>query len=520
MTRPILIVLLGLFVAEIYLVFAPEPILLIWPDSISYLGPAADAIESGHLTNWNTASGGFVYPLMVWGMLRIAPEPWAIILVQRLVTIATFACLMLAFWWLRRAANEHDAANEHQTSPIGPALMAVWLLTFMLYPPVTGLGQSLMPEVLFAFILTLVLLGLIAIASSLPRAWRTAATWLTPFLSVTLAFVKPHWLFGAVLVPFLTIFLAARQERPKVIRQVLISLGLAVALIVVPEAMWQESEGARFSRVFGPRSLFCNSADLIHRYLRPRTWDPLAQEVDQALSPLFTEEARAQARVVDWHLLEFDGDKCTHGAAAQTIERHFQGQLGAEVRYYLTTYAKAALAEPTYLPKRLGRQLGALARRPFNGVQAAVFLSSRYFPALEQSRDRRPLFARWYSQYQSLFFKVIVLPTSNWQPPLRVFFAAAGLLLSAGCAVSLVWLATVWRRGRRAFSGIERAFVAVFTCALALNALIALVHTFDLPRYSAMQTPLFALLGYAASLTLYTSVMLRRKTRALATTDA
>ncbi len=517
MKKPIPLVLIGLLLVEMFFVYFPEPILLIWPDSIGYLGPAADAVESGRLTNWNSASGGFVYPLMVWGMLLIAPEPWPIVFIQRLVVIATFAALVAAFWWLWRAAS--DRAPLH--SFVGAGLMTFWLLTFVLYPPVIGLGQSLIPEVLFSFALTLVLVGLVAVSvTSVPSGIRTAASWLTPFLSVALVFVKPHWMLGAVVVPILMPWLAPRQQRRMMVTRVAISLGLALALIVVPEGMWQEAENARFNRVFGPRSLFCNSADLIHGYLAPQTSDPLAQQVDQTLAPLLTPESRAQARVVDWNLLDFDGNRCTWGPAVEVIHQHFDGRLGAEVAYYLGTYVKAAIAEPIYVPRRLWRQLGAVASMPFNNVQAMVFLTSRYFPVLEENRDKRPLFARWFEQYGSQFSRVISLPTHNWQLPLRVFFALAGVILSGCCLLGLGWLAVDRIRRRRDISGTDRAFLGTLACALALNTLIALVHTFDIPRYSAMQTPLFALLGYAAALTLYTSVMFQRRRRALGTTDA
>jgi hypothetical protein len=205
---------------------------------------------------------------------------------------------------------------------------------------------------------------------------------------------------------------------------------------------------------------------------------------------------------VDWRLLQFDGDKCTHGAAADVIQSHFPGDIGAEVSYYLSTYAKANLAEPTYLPKRLWRQLSFVASRPFNGVQAAVFLSSGYFSALAESRDRHALFARWFQTYGKEFDRVIELPTRRAQLPLRVFFALAGLAMCAASLAVSGWLAVSWLRGRRQLSGVERAFAAILSCALALNVLIAVSHTFDLPRYSAFQAPLFALLGYSASLML------------------
>ena len=54
---------------------------------------------------------------------------------------------------------------------------------------------------------------------------------------MALAFVKPHWMFGAVVVPILMPWLAPRQQRRMMVTRVAISLGLALALIVVPEGI-------------------------------------------------------------------------------------------------------------------------------------------------------------------------------------------------------------------------------------------------------------------------------------------
>src|SRR5262245_15403378 len=211
MARPVLVVMVLLVAVEVFFVCFPEPTLLIWPDSIGYLGPGADAIILGQIRNWNISTGGFMYPLMVWGMLSIAPEPWAIVYIQRLVVLATFLLLCAACWWLWTAA----ASDSGRRNPyVGAGLMTFWLSTFVLYPPVIGLGQSLMAEVLFSFVLMLVLCGVVAIAvPSVPRCIRIVASWLTPFLSVALLAVKPHWLFGALVVPVMIPFLVPPAAR-------------------------------------------------------------------------------------------------------------------------------------------------------------------------------------------------------------------------------------------------------------------------------------------------------------------
>ena len=159
---------------------------------------------------------------------------------------------------------------------------------------------------------------------------------------------------------------------------------------------------------------------------------------------------------------------------------------------------------------------GCRRQQLFNNVQAMVFLTSRYFPVLEENRDKRPLFARWFEQYRPSALEGHRAANPRLAAAVESVLCPGWSLHVGRLSGGLGSITISWLRQRRDPSETDRAFIGILACALALNTLIALVHTFDIPRYAAMQTPMFSLLGYAASVTLYTSLMLRGK----ATTNA
>jgi hypothetical protein len=186
-----------------------------------------------------------------------------------------------------------------------------------------------------------------------------------------------------------------------------------------------------------------------------------------------------------------------YGETGRIVSRHFAGRTNAEVTYYLGTYARALIREPVYLPARLARHVWSLAAKPFNATGGDYFLRADQ-RALASSRDVGQLLARWLDTRSDFFTGMIEVPTRQWLLPLRAFFAAAGMLLTAVTILAVVFASPL--AARREDGPPARTFLALLTSVLALNGLIATVHTFE-PRYLAMQAPLFALLGFAATLT-------------------
>lgn len=202
-------------------------------------------------------------------------------------------------------------------------------------------------------------------------------------------------------------------------------------LMVVPEWVPQSRYDPVTSRTFGPRSLFCNSADLIDRYCARHPAAALSAPVRAALSPVLTPQARTAA--TDCALLGFDGDACTYEDAGRVVAARFEGQPAAESRFYLTTYFRAVTDHPSYVVFRLARHAAAFAAKPFNAVTSEYFL--RADPTVLQSAAQsRPLLQRWFEVRPELFTGLVQLPTRRGRPLLlRVFCVVAGsvLVLSA-----------------------------------------------------------------------------------------
>ena len=134
-------------VLHLWILFSPAPKLIVWPDSIGYLGPALDAIEKGQFTHYNGRGSG--YPFFVRLVLDISPEPLMIVHAQRALVLATYLCLCAAAILLI-ASTDMGARRPR----VAAAIAAGWLLVYVLYPPATGLAYLAMPEVLFAFLLS------------------------------------------------------------------------------------------------------------------------------------------------------------------------------------------------------------------------------------------------------------------------------------------------------------------------------------------------------------------------------
>jgi hypothetical protein len=482
-------VALGVVAAlQAWILFMPEPRLIVWSDSIGYLGPAVDAIERGEFTHWS--GRGWGYPAFLWILLSASPAPDTVIAAQRLLVLATFGLLSAAMIVAGRALLLRGVNPRW----LGAALV-FWLCTWVLYPPNTGVAHIVMPEVLFSFVLALVLVGVTLQAFPLTsRHWLTTLTVVTVLASTALVVIKPHWAAAAVLVPLMLPALVVPAERRRTALTVLVAVVGAASVILVPEWRLQTAYDAHISRVFGPRSLFCNSADLVSGYLERQAADPLAAAVTPSLARILTPEARTSAR--DWWLIGFNGDACTYGEPARIVESWFGGDGSAEAAFYLATYSRALVEQPGYLVTRLSRHALELARRPFNSTGGDYFLRAES-SVLERNRNVRRLFDRWLTERPDLLSGTIALPQRSTGPALRAFFLAAGwvLVLVVTAAVAL-GITAVWRGARPVALNAVLALVAL---ALAVNGLIATVHTFE-PRYLVMQTPLFSLLGYLSTL--------------------
>jgi hypothetical protein len=478
---------------QVAIVFWPEPRLIVWPDSFAYLTPAVDRLEFGYFSH--AGGRGFIYPGWLSLLFWLSTDPLTIVMAQRMLVVLTFFCVAGAM-----AIVASPLLGPGRSGRVLSVAGAFWLAVLVLYPATAGLAHVIGPESLSMFLFAVVSGGAVGVVLTSGKVCGLLA-FVTVLASSTLALVRPHWQFGALLLPVALSFAVPRGERRYVSTRIALAVGVSVVVLLLPEWNLQRQYDSYVSRVVGPRHLFCSNGDVIHRYLSSAT-DPLSEDVARALGRILTPDARAAAR--DWTLLGFNSDDCTHGAAAKIVADHFAGRASDEASYYVMTYVRAVTHEPEYLIARLVRNFAALAARPFPGATTDYWVRADD-QWLRLQGDSRPFYRQWIDRHAQMFSGVIDLPSRWWPSLSRVLFAGAGLLLSV-----LVMLGVALAIFRKFAHGrLPMAFGLLVLCVTATNLLIAVAHTFE-PRYVAMQAPMFVLLGMTATAAVWQNVVSAR----------
>ncbi|HJW23824.1 MAG TPA: hypothetical protein VJ576_02910 [Rhodocyclaceae bacterium] len=471
---------------QIGVIVYPDPKLLVWPDSIGYLGPAVDALERGYFSHWYGRA--YPYPLFLLGLLSISPEPVTIVYAQRALVFATYVALASTVWLLAR-----HAARNRLASPLSLAIVSgTWLLIYIFYPPTLFLAHAVMAETLFSFLLAVVMLAMTA--AGLPETSVRARGWaiaVACVVSVLVLLVRPHWLVAGFLVPLLLVWLAPPGQRRRVAVVAAVASLSSFLVLVLPEKSLQGKYDAYTSKVFGPKTLFCNSADLVHDYLARAKQDDFNDQVRASLAQFLTPGARAAAAVEGWGRQGFNGDKCVYGGTAELVSQRFARDPGAEASYYFDLYLRAVAYRPGYLVHRLGTQLASLGGRLFPGVASAYSISHR---TVADSRDLRRLYEQWVSGRKYDLIGLVETPFVGWETELSASYFVAGAVLASALVAFLLHVTSSLLRGIPT-TAIQRHGAAALMLGIAINGLIAVVHTFDVWRYASMQAPLFTLLG-------------------------
>lgn len=488
---PVLSICLLLAAVQGWMLAYPDPKLLIWPDSIGYLGPAVDAIERGFFSHWY--GRGFLYPLFLLGLLSVSPDPLLIVYVQRALVFLTYLGLAASVWLLAR-----HAARQRLASPKAlAALSGLWLSIYVFYPPALFLAHAVMAETLFSLLLVLVLLALVLAA--LPETsvrLRNVAVITASAASVASTVVKPHGLLAAYVLPLLLLWLAPCRERRRTGAMIAVALLLSFMAFSLPEKWLQERYDLYTSKVFGPKTLFCNSADLIYDHFAQQEGDAFTATVRASLARILTPEARAAAMVSGWHSQGFDGDKCVYGDTAVIISKRFARDADAEKSYFIDTYIAAILQRPGYIFHRLSNQMVSLAQHPFDGVAATYSVAHH---TVQESKLLRKLYGYWLENHKQDLIGFIDTPFEGWEKELKALFFLAGTFLVVAVLVFVLLLVINVVRGNPV-GQVQRLALAMLVICAAINLLIGAVSTFDVSRFASMQAPLFVLLGLACSL--------------------
>ena len=445
---------------------------IVWPDSIGYLRPAADYVDGLAFSHWN--GRGFLYPAILAALLSIATSGHSIIAAQKLLQCVT---LLLVFLSIRRIQGTVPEVAPRAVS-IPMALGFVYLyLVFAFNGAALGMMFVVMPEACFSTLLALLIYLVVRHATGEGRHVLTLMS-LIAFISAVIPLVKPHFLLAAPVLPVVAALLVRAGRRRRAVCGAILGALLSVPLHAIEQTL-QARHDQRVSTVFGPRTLFCNNADLIARYLSGR----ITSGIDEAVigDLLGTAEAGPDT----WAVNGFDGDRCMYGAAGWKMDRHFKESYQDEARYYVRTYISAALTAPQMVGRRVWRQFDYLRRNVF-ADHADLRIDCG---PLDSSRRLSSLFDLLADQC----VQASRVPTRLLQvdPDLarRAFFYLVPLALLVSATQGL---------RRTAPAGSIRALAILFAVFGAINLLIAVVHSFDVGRYIVMQAPLMACLLAAA----------------------
>ncbi len=445
---------------------------IVWPDSIGYLRPAADHLDGLAFSHWN--GRGFLYPAILAALLSIANSLNSLVAAQKVLQCVA---LLLVFLSIRRIQG---AVPELVPRAISISISLGFAYLYLVYAfngAAIGLIFVVMPEVCFSTLLALLIYLVVRHATGEGRHVLTLVLLIT-LISAAIPLVKPHFMLAALAVPAVAVCLAQAGLRRRAFCGAILGALASVPFHAI-ELTLQYTHDSRVSTVFGPRTLFCNNADLISRYLSSRVTSGIDEAVIGDLL------GTAQAGPDAWVVNGFDGDRCMYGSAGWKVGRHFQASYRDEARYYVRTYINAALASPQMVGQRVWRQLEYLRRNVlFDHADLRVDCGP-----LDSSRLLNSLFDRLADQCARVSGVTMRFQHVDPIQARRAFFYFVPLAL----LVSIIR----WLR-RTASNASVRAFAMLFAAFGAINLLIAAAHSFDVWRYIVMQAPLMTCLLAAA----------------------
>lgn len=194
-----IICLLGL----VNLCIAPLGI-VIWPDSIGYLGPASDYITKGYFTHW--AGRGFLYPAVLMILLELCQNnPVGIVIFQKI--------LLAIIYLVALGIISNVASRKRLTPPIFNGIILFCYASLVFNPALIGLTHTLMPEIFYAFLLTLLIAFLYALRFINSVKLRYMLILLSTLTGGMLPLVKPHFIVGSIMIPIIVFFLSVKLQK-------------------------------------------------------------------------------------------------------------------------------------------------------------------------------------------------------------------------------------------------------------------------------------------------------------------
>ncbi len=466
-------------------------------DLWGYLGPALQKLTGGQFSHMQ--SRNFVYPAFLLSILGVFGDFRAITIFQHVLGLAAGAISILT--WRRTTAFLSQSIVPraiHET--LGLFFVGVVVLAG---EPIRA-EMQLRPEGVCAFVLSLNLYlatEFVARAFVLKEKSDLAAgigTGLTAFL---LASLKPSFILLA-LVPLLPLgwfFIRPNSLREKV------CLGLALVVsalgLFLPEYLLSRDD--EFARAFLPTTLFTIHADMIR--------DQMADDLERQASVPYARERLTRIHdrlaVEIRKSMEDDSPYPSFGfspdylmyresSIATAVAAEFHGDMLAVEDFYRFYYWRTWRNRPGPMARKVARQIG-LFYAPVSPVfdrQKYIRLGPFYeksvdalkFSAQQEAWKKYPPAAAMLGRTAAVIESAPVIEQNKVIRRSVVFLAVADLPLLGMAILMAVAIWIVGENARRL-----RWFTALTLFVFAYNASacfeVAVLHSFDMPRYATIQ---------------------------------
>jgi hypothetical protein len=505
-------------------------VLIVSPDAPGYLTPSMTALSGD---GFGHASGrGFVYPLLVYVSILGSGNLSGIISIQVVLYWLMLVMLVLPIWiridpkppahvpekacpgpdpgWKPVFRKGHSSLNESRAHPdstesgcardphstdstvLATSLSLALAVTYLSYSPIAIAARSLGPELLYGFLAIASSVALICAFMERERAGAlfVAAMGTSLFLSTANILVKPQWIFGAVFVLFawLTVLAISRMRLRSKVALVVSMTVMIIAALALPERYLIEKYD-RWGTLFGPKTFFCNHADIVVRAAqnKPELWAHLPPDfVQRTLDSLNA----AVTEPDGWRILGFNGDRCMYGASFSTLVGSFHGNdVGAMRTFYAGMFIKSVLAEPALYLRKVAVQMWFASKRVFSDIGLVIHATDETGRELmDRYKDRAGLFAVPMNGSVHGFM-------AQHSPQMEQFVARPLLRLLSWSALLVIGAALLCCRLVRSMGlpvGATPVFaIVILTGAWVGQALtVALSHSFDVGRYSWTSAPL------------------------------
>jgi hypothetical protein len=389
--------------------------------------------------------------------------------------------------------------GDHAHTMLGLILLAVFLLA----GEPMGAEMELRPEGICAFLLSL---NLYCAFEFLARTFifrKAAVAWgiATGASAILLFSLKPSFVFLA-LVPLLpiAIFLVTRNPvRPKI--ALALGLASAAAILVLPEYFL--GRGDELSRRFLPTTLFVIHADLIrdqmaadvqHHAIVPYRLDWLERMQKQLAA-----EIAKSASTEGWRFpsLGFSPDTLMYGpnSIAEQLSTEFNDDISALTSFYRFYYWRSWQHRPLDMLRKIARQIALFYTSPSPVYDRRKVIPLRVDYEVGAGSFGHDLYRETLNAYPPALEMIKRSAyLAEAAPPIEqgrlirlpiVFLAAAYLPLLVLTLLTAV--GCVRRDFRKAVGWLTFLALFVFAYNAAACLEVAIIATFDGPRYSMVQ---------------------------------